>query len=60
MRSHCTWPITSPTSNPVEEIEVPEGHFRDITLHDGSTIRLETISEEHDPADAMAAFDRTA
>jgi len=34
-----------PHFNPVEEVEVPEGHFRDITLHDGSTIRLETISE---------------
>ena len=45
-----------PHFNPMEEIEVPEGHFRDITLHDGSTIRLETISEEHDPADAMAAL----
>jgi 2-oxoglutarate ferredoxin oxidoreductase subunit beta len=45
-----------PHFNPVEEIEVPEGHFRDITLHDGSTIRLETISSEHDPADAMAAL----
>ncbi len=45
-----------PHFNPVEEIEVPEGHFRDITLHDGSTIRLETISEEHDPGDAMAAL----
>ena len=45
-----------PHFNPVEEIEVPEGHYRDITLHDGSTIRLETISSEHDPADAMAAL----
>ncbi|MDP6199745.1 MAG: 2-oxoacid:ferredoxin oxidoreductase subunit beta [Candidatus Poseidonia sp.] len=45
-----------PHFNPVEEIEVPEGHFRDITLHDGSTIRLETISSEHDPGDAMAAL----
>lgn len=45
-----------PHFNPVEEIEVPEGHFRDITLHDGSTIRLETISAEHDPGDAMAAL----
>ena len=45
-----------PHFNPVAEIEVPEGHFRDITLHDGSTIRLETISEKHDPADAMAAL----
>ena len=45
-----------PHFNPVEEVEVPEGHFRDITLHDGSTIRLETISAEHDPGDAMAAL----
>ena len=45
-----------PHFNPVEEIEVPEGHYRDITLHDGSTIRLETISAEHDPGDAMAAL----
>ena len=45
-----------PHFNPVEEIEEPEGHYRDITLHDGSTIRLETISSEHDPADAMAAL----
>jgi 2-oxoglutarate ferredoxin oxidoreductase subunit beta len=45
-----------PHFNPMEEIEVPEGHFRDITLHDGSTIRLETISAEHDPGDAMAAL----
>ena len=45
-----------PHFNPVEEVEVPEGHFRDITLHDGSTIRLETISAEHDPGNAMAAL----
>ena len=35
---------------------MPQGHFRDITLHDGSTIRLETISDEHDPSDAVAAL----
>jgi hypothetical protein len=45
-----------PHFNPMEEVEVPEGHFRDITLHDGSTIRLETISAEHDPGNAMAAL----
>ncbi len=45
-----------PHFNPMQEVEVPEGHFRDITLHDGSTIRLETISDEHDPSDAMAAL----
>lgn len=45
-----------PNRLPMEEVEVPEGHFRDITLHDGSTIRLETISEEHDPSDAVMAL----
>ena len=45
-----------PHFNPISEVEVPEGHYRDITLHDGSTIRLETISEEHDPANAVAAL----
>ena len=29
-----------PHFNPITEVDVPEGHFRDITLHDGSTIRL--------------------
>ena len=45
-----------PHFNPVQEVEVPEGHFTDITLHDGSTIRLETISAEHDPGNAVAAL----
>jgi 2-oxoglutarate ferredoxin oxidoreductase subunit beta len=45
-----------PHFNPITEVEVPEGHFTDITLHDGSTIRLETISEEHDPSNAVAAL----
>ena len=45
-----------PHFNPIEEVEVPEGHFTDITLHDGSTIRLETISSEHDPGNAVAAL----
>ena len=45
-----------PNRAPMEEIEVPEGHYRDITLHDGSIIRLETISEDHDPTNAVAAL----
>ena len=45
-----------PHFNPMVEIEVPEGHFRDITLHDGSTIRLETISDKHDPSNAVEAL----
>ncbi|MEC8311910.1 MAG: 2-oxoacid:ferredoxin oxidoreductase subunit beta [Candidatus Thermoplasmatota archaeon] len=45
-----------PQRMPMEEVEVPEGHYVDITLHDGSTIRLETIDAEHDPSDAVAAL----
>lgn len=45
-----------PHFNPIPEVEVPEGNFRDITLHDGSTIRLETISETHNPSDAVGAL----
>jgi 2-oxoglutarate ferredoxin oxidoreductase subunit beta len=45
-----------PQRMPIEEVEVPEGHFVDITLHDGSTIRLETIDAEHDPSNAVAAL----
>ncbi len=45
-----------PHFNPIPEVDVPEGNFRDITLHDGSTIRLETISDTHDPSNAVAAL----
>ena len=45
-----------PKFEPVEEVEVPAGHYTDITLHDGSTVRLETISEKHNPTDAVAAL----
>jgi 2-oxoglutarate ferredoxin oxidoreductase subunit beta len=45
-----------PHFNPVEEVEVPAGAYKDIELHDGSVVRLETISEDHDPGDAVAAL----
>ncbi len=45
-----------PHFSPLEQVEVPAGAYRDITLHDGSTMRLETISEEHDITDAVAAL----
>ena len=45
-----------PHFSPLEQVEVPAGSFRDITLHDGSTMRLETISSEHDISDAVAAL----
>ena len=47
-----------PHFSPLEQVEVTAGSYRDITLHDGSTMRLETISEDHDPSDAMAALAR--
>jgi len=45
-----------PHFNPVEEVEVPAGAYKDIELHDGSVVRLETISEDHNPGDAVAAL----
>lgn len=45
-----------PHFSPLEQVEVPAGSFRDISLHDGSTMRLETISEDHDISDAVAAL----
>ncbi len=45
-----------PSFSPMEEVEIPAGAFRDIELHDGSVVRLETISEEHDPFNTVAAL----
>ncbi|MBT5184959.1 MAG: 2-oxoacid:ferredoxin oxidoreductase subunit beta [Euryarchaeota archaeon] len=45
-----------PHFSPLEQVEVPAGVYRDITLHDGSTMRLETISDDHDISDAVAAL----
>ena len=45
-----------PHFSPLEQVEVPAGSYRDITLHDGSTMRLETISEDHNISDAVAAL----
>ena len=46
-----------PHFEPITEVEVPEGEFREVQLHDGSFIRLETIGEAHDPASEMAALE---
>ena len=45
-----------PQREPIQEVEIPAGNYRDITLHDGSTIRLETIDDTHDPSDIVAAL----
>jgi 2-oxoglutarate ferredoxin oxidoreductase subunit beta len=46
-----------PHFNPIEEVEVPSGGYKDVQLHDGSYIRLETISEEHDVSDRVMALE---
>ena len=45
-----------PHFSPLEQVEVPAGSYRDITVHAGSTMRLETIAEDHDISDAVAAL----
>jgi len=45
-----------PHFSPLEQVEVPAGSYIDVNLHDGSTMRLETISEDHDITDAVAAL----
>ena len=45
-----------PTFQPMAEVEIPEGEFKDITLFDGSTLRLETLGGDHNPTDAVAAL----
>ena len=46
-----------PHFNPIEEVEVPSGGYKDVKLHDGSYIRLETISEEHDVSERVMALE---
>jgi len=46
-----------PHFNPIEDVEVPSGGYKDVKLHDGSYIRLETISEEHDVSDRVMALE---
>ena len=36
-----------PHFTPIEEVEVPEGQFEDISLFDGST-EIKTLGEDHD------------
>ena len=45
-----------PHFNPIDEIEVPSGGYKEVKLHDGSYLRLETISEEHDVSNKMMAL----
>lgn len=48
-----------PHFSPLEEVEVPEGEFRDVDLFDGSTLRLEALAADHDytnPVSALSAI----
>ena len=45
-----------PHFTPIEEVDIPEGEFDDIQMFDGSTLRLETVGDEHDPSDPMSAL----
>ena len=45
-----------PHFTPLEEVDIPEGKYQDITLFDGSTLRLETVGSNHDPSDAVGAL----
>ena len=46
-----------PHFEPITEVEVPAGEFREVKLHDGSFIRLETIGKAHDSSSEMAALE---
>jgi len=37
-------------------VEMEEGEVREVTLHDGSMLRLRKIGRDHDPTDKMAAI----
>ena len=45
-----------PHFTPIEEVDIPEGEYEDIEMFDGSTLRLETVGDEHDPSDAVSAL----
>ena len=45
-----------PHFSPIEEVEVPEGEFREVDLLDGSTLRLEALAADHDYTNPVSAF----
>ena len=42
--------------SPIEEVDIPEGQYREIELFDGSKIILETIGSNHDTTDVVSAL----
>tara|TARA_B100000287_G_C20669622_1_gene792927 strand:+ start:3202 stop:4227 length:1026 start_codon:yes stop_codon:yes gene_type:complete len=45
-----------PHFSPIEEVEVPEGEFREVNLFDGSTLRLEALAADHDYTNTVSAL----
>tara|TARA_B100000900_G_scaffold415909_1_gene447812 strand:- start:100 stop:1134 length:1035 start_codon:yes stop_codon:yes gene_type:complete len=45
-----------PHFSPLDTVDVPAGEFKEINLFDGSTLRLETVGDEHNPSDAVEAL----
>ena len=45
-----------PHFTPISEVDIPEGEYQDIEMFDGSTLRLETVSKDFDPSDAVSAL----
>ncbi len=37
-------------------VEIPEGEVREVTMHDGSRLRLRKLGRDHDPLDKMGAI----
>ena len=42
--------------SPIEEVDIPEGQYKEIELFDGSKIILETIGSNHDTSDIVSAL----
>jgi 2-oxoglutarate ferredoxin oxidoreductase subunit beta len=45
-----------PHFDPIEKVEVSEGEVREITLHDGSHVRLRGVGLDYDPRDRRGAI----
>src|SRR5260370_35411670 len=37
-------------------VEIPEGGFMDVEMHDGSHLRIRKLERDYDPTDRMAAL----
>jgi 2-oxoglutarate ferredoxin oxidoreductase subunit beta len=38
------------------QVEIPEGETREVTLHDGSRLRLHKLGADYDPTDKLGAI----